>query len=231
MKERIRKEANHVTFPNTELIFAENGTFRGRVWDLTQLRAIKKLAEENNVKVHVDGARIFNALATYNIEGKELSDTFDSMTICLTKGLSCPIGAAVIGSKQLIKELKNIRKGLGGGLWHPGILTAAGNYALDHLLPEIKLDNEMAQLLATELSSIKGIEVDPSAVQINMVYWTVSTPNFNHQQFHEYLSSQHIRSKAFDEDTNDYRFVTHSGIRRAEVEKVVAAIKHYFESL
>jgi len=63
------------------------------------------------------------------------------MTICLTKGLCCPIGAAVIGSKELITKLKGIRKGLGGGLWHPGLLTAAGNYALDNLLPEIRKDN------------------------------------------------------------------------------------------
>jgi threonine aldolase len=79
------------------------------------------------------------------------------MTVCFAKGLNCPVGGAVIGSKELIIKLKNIRKGLGGGLWHPGILTRAANYALDHLLPEIKKDNEMAKLLASGLSKIEHI--------------------------------------------------------------------------
>ncbi len=105
------------------------------------LRDIKRLAEDNKVAVHIDGARIFNALATYGLEAKDISDCYDSMTLCFTKGLCCPIGAAIVGSRDNIKRLKNIRKSLGGGLLHTGILTNAIEYALDHLLPEIKLDN------------------------------------------------------------------------------------------
>jgi len=102
---------------------------------------MKKMANSMDVKIHIDGARIFNALATYGIEPSTISDCYDSMTICLTKGLCCPIGAAVIGPKTLITKLKNIRKGLGGGIWHTGLLSSAGIYALDNLLPEIKKDN------------------------------------------------------------------------------------------
>ncbi len=100
------------------------------------------------MKVHIDGARIFNALATYNLEGKDISDCFDSMTLCFTKGLCCPIGAALVCSKENVKKLKNIRKSLGGGILHSGILSNGIEYALDNLLPEVKKDNQMAKLIA-----------------------------------------------------------------------------------
>lgn len=102
---------------------------------MEDLRAIKKIAEEGKVKVHIDGARIFNALATYKIEAKDISDCFDSMTLCFTKGLCCPIGAAVVCSKENVLKLKNIRKSLGGGVLHSGILSNSFEYALDYLLP------------------------------------------------------------------------------------------------
>lgn len=95
----MRKSSQHVTFPDTSLIFLENGTFKGRVWDLTELKEIKKMAEQSNVKVHIDGARIFNALSTYGIQAKDFSEYYDTMTLCFTKGLCCPIGAAVVGDK------------------------------------------------------------------------------------------------------------------------------------
>lgn len=111
------------------------------------------------MQVHIDGARIFNALVTYGLEPKDISDTYDTMSLCFTKGLCCPIGGAILGSRENIRRLKNIRKGLGGGLLHTGILTNAVDYALDHLLPEIRKDNEAAKTLAVGLSEIEGISV------------------------------------------------------------------------
>lgn len=99
------------------------------------------MAESLSLKVHIDGTRIFNALAHYSLQPKDISDCYDTLTICLAKGLGCPIGACVVGSKAEIVKLKSLRKALGGGLWHPGLLTAAGAYALEHILPEIPKDN------------------------------------------------------------------------------------------
>lgn len=102
--------------------------------------------------VHIDGARIFNALDTYGIDAKEISDCYDTMSLCFTKGLCCPIGGAILGTAQHIKRLKNIRKSLGGGLMHSSIISNGIDYALDHLLPEIRKDNQTAKALAQGLS-------------------------------------------------------------------------------
>jgi threonine aldolase len=99
------------------------------------LREIRKIANETNVKIHMDGARIFNALETYKLEAKDISDLYDTMTLCFTKGLCCPIGGAILCNKEDVKKLKNIRKSLGGGIMHSGIISNSCEYALDHLLP------------------------------------------------------------------------------------------------
>ncbi|XP_031505881.1 uncharacterized protein LOC116268317 [Nymphaea colorata] len=100
-----------------------NGTYRGQVWDLNDLRQIKKIAEENKVAVHIDGARIYNALETYGLQPKDISDCYDTMTMCFTKGLCCPVGGAILGTREHIKKLKSIRKSLGGGIMHTSILS------------------------------------------------------------------------------------------------------------
>jgi len=117
------------------------------------------MADEHKVAVHMDGARIFNALAAYGLEPSSISDCYDTMTLSFTKGFCCPIGAAVLGSVDHIRRLKNIRKSLGGGMLHTGILTNGMGYALDHLIPEFKKDNEAANNLANEMSTIPGVKV------------------------------------------------------------------------
>ena len=91
--------------------------------------------------LHIDGARIFNALAKYNCKPSDLSGMYDSMTICLSKALSCPTGAIVVGKKDFVHQLRFIRKSLGGGMRQIGVLCAAGIYALDYMIPEVKKDN------------------------------------------------------------------------------------------
>lgn len=143
------------------------------------------------------------------------------MTLCFTKGLCCPIGATVVCSKDHVQRLKNIRKSLGGGVLHSGILSNSFEYALDNLLPEIGRDNEMAHLLGVKLSEIEGVDIKVENVQINMVYWRINLPNFDHKAFFEYLKERNIRIKPYDEDSNTYRFVTHLHIREKEVETTI----------
>lgn len=143
------------------------------------------------------------------------------MTLCFTKGLCCPIGAAIVCSQEHVQRLKNIRKSLGGGILHSGILSNSFEYALDNLLPEISKDNEMARLLGVKLSEIEGVDVKVENVQLNMVYCHISLPNFDHNAFFEYLKEHNIRIKPYDEDSNNYRFVTHFHIREKEVETTV----------
>jgi threonine aldolase len=114
------------------------------------------------------------------------------MSLCFTKGLCCPIGGAILGTKEHIKRLKSIRKSLGGGLMHNAILSNGIEYALDHLMPQIKKDNEMAKALAAGLSQIPGLVASVEKTQTNLVYWTVSLENFDHMTKHGF------RIKAFD---------------------------------
>ena len=145
--------------------------------------------------------------------------------------MCCPIGAAVVCNKENVLRLKNIRKSLGGGVLHSGILSNSFEYALDNLLPEISKDNEMAHLLGLKLCEIEGVDIKVETVQINMVYWRINLPNFDHKAFFEYLKEHSIRIKPYDEDSNTYRFVTHFHVREKEVEATVAAIKSYLQKI
>jgi len=161
--------------PKTSLVCIENTTNKGggACWDLNELKLIKKTCVENNLSYHLDGARIWNAIIKMNQDPKEYGLLFDSISVCLSKGLGCPVGSVLIGSSELIQRAIRIRKVLGGGMRQVGYLAACGIYALENNLDRLSDDHEKASEIEKTLSKLSFIKkVEP--VETNIVIFEIN---------------------------------------------------------
>lgn len=163
-------------YPVTRLICLENthNWAGGMIQPISVIIEISEFARANNLKLHLDGARIFNACVETGISIKEYAGYFDSISFCFSKGLGCPVGSIVCGNKVFIEMARKWRKILGGGMRQSGILAAAGIYALDNNIERLKEDNANAKYFAREISMIKGINIEPESVQTNIVVFSSS---------------------------------------------------------
>ena len=157
-------------YPVTKLICLENthNWAGGVIQPIDAIKEISEYARANNIKLHLDGARIFNACVETGISIKEYAGYFDSISFCFSKGLGCPVGSIVCGRKDFIEMARKWRKILGGGMRQSGI------YALDNNIERLKEDNANAKYFAREISRIKGINVEPESVQTNIVVFSSS---------------------------------------------------------
>jgi threonine aldolase len=155
----------------TGLVCLENthNAAGGRIWPLSGAREILEVAHAHGIPVHLDAARIFNASVATGIPVSELVRGFDSVMFCLSKGLGCPVGSLLCGSREFIEEARRVRKALGGGMRQAGILAAAGLYALEHHVERLAEDHENARILAQGLSEIPCLSVTPPETNIVMV--------------------------------------------------------------
>ncbi|KAM7447588.1 putative low-specificity L-threonine aldolase 1 [Porites harrisoni] len=176
-KVRSREDAHQ---PISRLICVEqthNGT-GGRVLSLEYLQRVKELAVKLGLRVHMDGARLFNAATALGVPVAQVTQHVDSVTFCLSKALGAPVGSIVAGNKELISRCWRHRKVLGGGMRQAGVLAAAGIYALDHIAPKLHEDHANAQILAKGIYEMKdlGLEIDLQSVESNMVYFNINHP-------------------------------------------------------
>jgi len=162
-----------VHFPRTRLICLENTHNRCNGSALTPqyTDAVAALAKNRGLAVHLDGARIFNAAVALGVDVKELTRSVDSLSFCLSKGLSAPIGSVVCGSKKFIAQARRIRKVLGGGMRQSGIIAAAGIVALKEMPARIAEDHKNARRLAEGIARVKGLSIDLAKIQTNIVYF------------------------------------------------------------
>ncbi len=159
----IEEEINpigNVHHPHTSLVVLENTVNRGggSCYFLEDIEPIYHLCKLKNLKLHLDGARIFNALAYTNDEAKDYGKYFDGISVCLSKGLGAPVGSVLLGSKETIQYAKRVRKVLGGGMRQAGFLAAAGIYALDHHIERLKTDHLNAKQLETCLQNLPFVK-------------------------------------------------------------------------
>lgn len=170
----IRIEDVH--FPVSRLIILENTHNRGggSVFPLKTIQEIHDLAAKRGLLMHMDGARLWNACVATWTSPKEYAAPFDSISVCLSKGLGCPVGSLIVGSKAFIKRAHRFRKMVGGGMRQAGILAAAGIYALDHHIHRLEEDHRKAKKLAKNLEGIKNIAVNTEEVETNMVFFDVA---------------------------------------------------------
>ena len=167
----------NVHYPRGRLVWLENTHNRGggSVMPLEQQRAVEEVARDHALAVHLDGARVFNAAIAQDLPVTELTRGVDSLIVDLTKGLSCPLGALVLGSREFIAEARFRKRVLGGGMRQAGVIAACGIVAFDDGLAErLGEDHRRARWIAEQLATIPGLAVDVSGVQTNMVYVDVS---------------------------------------------------------
>jgi threonine aldolase len=197
--------------PLTSLVCVENTTNKGggACYELDDLRQIKQVCEEHNLKFHLDGARIWNALVAKNQDPKEFGKLFDTISVCLSKGLGAPIGSVLLADKKTIHRALRIRKIFGGGMRQVGYLAAAGIYALDHNIERLAEDHRRAIELAAVLQSKDWVaSVEP--VETNILIFTLS-PQVNESQLIEKLKQKNILISSMGQ--GKLRMVTHLDYR------------------
>ncbi|WP_432665414.1 low-specificity L-threonine aldolase [Wukongibacter baidiensis] len=221
VEKAIRDEDIH--FPDTGLICMENAHSCGAVVSLDNMKKIKGIASVNNIPVHLDGARVFNAAKALKVDVKEVAKNCDSLMFCLSKGLCAPIGSILAGSKEFIKRARRNRKLMGGGLRQVGILAAAGIIALEDMVDRLEEDHENCKYLSEELSKFKGIEVKFDRNDISMVFFEMSDDIIEEDEFISKMLDKNIKING--KEDGEYRFVTNNDVSREDVEYVLCQMR------
>lgn len=208
--EQVRSSINNpndIHQPITKLVSLENTANRGggSMYDFNEIKKIKSVCVERNLTLHLDGARLFNALTESEENPSDYGATFDTISICLSKGLGCPIGSLVIGKREVIAKARRFRKLMGGGWRQAGYLAAAGIYALDHHVDRLKEDHRRAKLIAETLQ-LKNYVASIYPVDTNIVIFHTES-KLPARQLVEKLTTENIRCIAMNDTT--IRMVTH----------------------
>jgi len=208
--------------PPTSLIVMENALANGRVVPEATMAQVCALARSRGIKVHLDGARLFNAALALGVSVKDLAKHCDSVMCCLSKGLCAPVGSVLAGTGEFISRARKNRKMLGGGMRQAGFLAAAGIVALRDMPARLKEDHDNAKYLAERLAVLPGLTVDMDAVEINMVFFTLNRPAALLAELPGLLREKGIKTNGFE--GTEGRFVTHYGIDRADIDFAVDAL-------
>ncbi|MCS5711880.1 low-specificity L-threonine aldolase [Candidatus Berkiella aquae] len=208
--------------PRTKLLCLEN-TQAGKVLPLAYLAQAKVFCTEHHLLHHLDGARVFNASVKLGVDVIEIAKHFDSVSVCLSKGLGAPIGSVLVASKDQIKEARRWRKVLGGGMRQAGVIAAAGIYALENNIQRLQEDHDNAQLLAKLLSEIDEIKVEIQNLQTNILY--INVPKQHSENLSSILKEQGILIPK----GKRVRLVTHLDVHREDIFTVVNQIKKYLK--
>lgn len=209
--------------PETGLICVENAHGCGAVVPLSVLKEIKEIAGRHAIPVHMDGARIFNAALALGVDVKEIAGCCDSVMFCLSKGLAAPAGSMLAGSAEFIKRARKYRKLMGGGMRQIGILAAAGIIALEKMVDRLHEDHENARYLAEELSKLPGVKVKKDRLDIDMVFFEMGQDVIKESVLIEKLYEKGI--KVSGAEAGEYRFVTHIGVSKEDIDYVIACMK------
>jgi threonine aldolase len=212
----------NIHYPVTTLVCVENTHNAAGGIPITpeQLKADWDVSKENDLGVHMDGARIFNAAVALGVDVKELTQYADTVQICLSKGLSAPVGSLVVGTEELVAKARKYRKMLGGGMRQAGIIAAPGIIALTKMVDRLSEDHENARVLADGLREIEGISVI-NPVLTNMVYIDISELGWTGDQWIENCAKLGWKSRG----GKTIRMCTHYGIEREDIEKFVEGLR------
>jgi threonine aldolase len=162
----------------------------GRTYPLEQIQRVCRWAHGNEQRTHLDGARLFNACVARGYSPRDVAQHFDSVSVCFSKGLGCPMGSILVGSRALMTRARKARKLFGGALRQAGIVAAAALYALDHHVDRLAEDHAHARLLAQELAAVPGLFVDPETVETNLVFIDIDRAHGTAAEFAAALKSR-----------------------------------------
>ncbi|KHE67240.1 low-specificity L-threonine aldolase [Halobacillus sp. BBL2006] len=217
----IRPDDIH--FPETGLICLENTHNKagGAIVPLENMQQIYEIARENNIPVHLDGARLFNAAVASGISVRRFADQADTVQFCLSKGLGAPVGSVIAGSADFIRQARKWRKRLGGGLRQVGMIAAPGLIALTEMVDRLAEDHEQAKRLAEGLSQVNGIEIE-GKVETNILLVNVGGLNQTSDEFLHHLKEQRVLAVPFGPET--VRFVTNFDVSGEEIDEVIEKV-------
>lgn len=211
-----------IHFPVTTLVSLEDTMNRGggAIYDFEEIKKIKALCEANNLPLHLDGARLFNTLVETGIDYKEYGAQYDSISICLSKGLGAPVGSVLIGNKDFIRKARRVRKAFGGGMRQAGIIAAGGLYALKNNVERLKIDHKHAQLIGKTFEAQTWVEkVIP--VDTNIVVACIHEHD-KLPELTELFAQQNIKAMPFGPGM--LRMVTHLDVSENDVNRVCEVI-------
>src|SRR4030042_3653485 len=228
IKDAIR--GDNVHWPRTRLICLENTHNRcyGAPLSVEYTRQVIELAHDCRLNTHLDGARSFNAAISWNTDVKKLADGFDSVSFCLSKGLSAPIGSLICGKEEFIKEARRVRKALGGGMRQVGIIAAAGIVAMDNMIERLSEDHANARYLAEGIAEFKKISIELERVKTNIIYFNLVDAKIDTQLFLDAFDDQGV--KIGKTGPHSFRMVTHYGINREHIEQVAKVFNAILKS-
>src|SRR5204862_4972019 len=172
----------------------------GTVYPTDLVEEICERAHERGIKVHLDGARVFNAATYLKQDVAGMTRSFDSVQFCLSKGLGAPVGSMIVGSRELVERCRSIRKMLGGGMRQAGVLAAAGLIALEEGPKRLQQDHDNAQVLARRLAAVPGITLDAAKVQTNIVIFGVGQDGLSSEEFLRRLAVRRVLAVPVDAD-------------------------------
>jgi len=220
---------DNIHFPISRLLVLENTHNRcfGYPLDTDYMEAVCKLAHHNGLKVHVDGARIFNAAIALGIEAKHLVSKADSVSFCLSKGLAAPVGSMVCGSSEFVQKARRARKVLGGGMRQAGVVAAAGIVALEEMVDRLAEDHANAKKLAENLAGIPGLSIIPEKVKTNIVYIDIVRNDVSADELIHRLGLRGVNLLATG--PKQLRAVTHYHISSGDIDLVLNAFRQVLE--
>jgi len=217
LKTAIRPQGMHA---HTALICLENShnNCGGTVITAAQTNAIGDFAHERGLRVHLDGARIFNAAAALGVDAKTLTQGVDTVQFCFSKGLAAPVGSIVCGDADTIAKARRVRKLLGGAMRQAGVIAAAALVALDEMRDRLVEDHRNAKALAEGLAQIDGVKVDPAKVVTNIVSFEIESPSMDVGAFQKACAEQGLRFSRYLGNSPRLRAVTHNDVTKADVD-------------
>jgi len=224
----IEKELFHdeILHPKTSLICIENphNAAGGTCINPQQMKLLREMANKYDLKIHIDGARIFSAAVALGIQPSELVKDADSITFCLTKDLACPFGSIIAGNKTFILKARKVRQMMGGGMRQAGVMAAAGLIGITTMVERLSEDHNNAKFLAKNLFDM-GFRLDMETVQTNMVYFELPSKKMDPILFLKHLIDNGIQ---INPPSNErFRVVLHYGISRQDVEYVIEIVKQF----
>ena len=224
MEEYVHTDAD-VHHAPTRLVCLENthNHCGGVVLPIEHIRAVREFCDRHDLKLHLDGARLGNAAAASGISLADYGALFDTVSICLSKGLGAPVGSVLVGDAETIHLAQRARKIYGGGMRQAGIIAAAGIYALEHNLARLADDHTRARVLASGLAALPGLDVDLRKVQTNMVFAGTRESGIPAAELMDRLAEHGVL--ALDEAPWSIRFVTHLDLDDADIERAIVAVE------
>jgi len=217
IKDMIREEDIH--YPDTGLICLENAHGCGAVVPLANMKKIYNIGQANDVPVHMDGARLFNATTALDISAKELCSYADTVTFCISKGLCAPVGSLVVGTSAFIEKAKKYRKLMGGGMRQVGFMAAAGLIALKEMIPNLAEDHKKCKYMTEKLARLDNVKIKHQRNDINMVFLEVKNTEVSEEAIIDGLLEKGIKIGGTEE--GEWRFVTNYWTSYEAIDKLV----------